>query len=82
MNSFYSTLYGKFAGLQVEPTFSARFVYPTNDLLPFLKTGKEITDCLVGVPAVHAAKNAISFGLFSLPDNEFGQEFAVKLAVA
>ena len=82
MNSFYSTLYGKFAGLQVEQTFSARFVYPANGGMPFLKGGSEISDCVVGVPAVHAAKNAISFGPFAFPDSEFGQEFSVKLAVA
>jgi hypothetical protein len=82
MNSFYSTLYGKFEGLQIEQTFSTKLVYPSGDLFPSLKTGKEISDCIVEIPTIHMTNERISYGLFAFEDTEFGQSAAVKLAVA
>lgn len=82
MNSFYSTLYGKFADLQIDQTFSSKLVYPINGPLPFLKTGKEISDCIVGIPAIRLTNSRISYGHFAFKDDEFGHSAAVKLATA
>jgi hypothetical protein len=82
MASFYSTLYAKFAELQVDRSFSAKFVYPTSAPLPSLKVGIEISDCAVKIPPIRAAKNTISYGPFTFEDGEFGQAAAVKLATA
>ena len=82
MNSFYSTLYGKFADMQVDQSFSAKFVYPATGPMPSLKVGKEISDCIVRVPPILVANNMISYGPFIFNDGEFGQSAAVKLAVA
>jgi hypothetical protein len=82
MNSFYSTLYGKFAGLQIDQTFSARLFYPAGSASPFLKTGKEIFDCIVGIPPIHLTNGRISYSHFAFEDNEFGRSAAVKLAMA
>ncbi|MCI0559113.1 MAG: VWA domain-containing protein [Nitrososphaera sp.] len=82
MNSFYSIIYIKFAELQVSEIDSARFAYPISDLQPFLKTGKNISDCVVGIPPIRAARNAISYGPFVFDDAEFGQVAAVKLLIA
>jgi hypothetical protein len=82
MNSFYSTLYGKFSDMQVDQSFSARLVYPGAGPLPSLKTGKEISDCKVRVPTIKAADGVISYGPFMFEDTEFGQAASVKLAVA
>jgi hypothetical protein len=82
MNSFYSTLYGKFADLQIDQTFSSRLIYPTNTTLPFLKTGKGISDCIVGIPSIRLTNDTISYGHFAFEDDEFGHSAAVKLAMA
>src|SRR5581483_2359492 len=82
MNSFYSTLYGKFADMQIEQGFSAKLVYPASCALPFLKTGKRISDCVAGIPPIHITNNRISYGLFVFDGNEFGQSAAIKLAMA
>ncbi|AFU59846.1 hypothetical protein Ngar_c29280 [Candidatus Nitrososphaera gargensis Ga9.2] len=82
MNSFYSTLYGKFADLQVDQSFSARFAYPAKGLRPSLKIGKGILDCTVRIPQIRAAKGTISYGPFLFKDSEFGQAAAIRLAVA
>lgn len=82
MNSFYSTLYGKFAELQVDPSFSVRYVYPSSRLAPSLKLGKEISDCVVRIPAVQTSEGMISYGQFQLKDSEYNQVSAVKLALA
>jgi len=82
MASFYSTLYAKFADLQVDRLFSARFIYPATGLLPSLKTGKEISDCTVKIPPIRVASKSISYGPFMFEDREFGQASAVKLATA
>lgn len=81
MNSFYATLYTKFADLQIDQSFSARFVYPAANPLPLLKTGKEISDCAVRIPPVKA-NGRISYGPFVFEDGEFGQASAVRLAMA
>jgi hypothetical protein len=82
MNSFYSTLYGKFADLQVDQSFSARFVYPSTRPVPSLKPAKEISDCIVRIPRVHVKGSTISYGPFLFEDTEFGQVSAVKLGIA
>lgn len=82
MNSFYSTLYAKFVGLQIEQSHSAKLVYPVSNPLPFLKIGKEISGCVVGIPSVRIEKSTISFGQYIFKNNEFGQSSAVKLALA
>jgi hypothetical protein len=82
MNSFYSTLYGKFAGLQVDQSFSAKFVYPASGPMPSLKVGKEISDFIVRVPPIRVTNSTISYGPFVFKDSEFGQTAAVRLAVA
>jgi len=82
MNSFYSTLYGKFSDLQIDQSFSARFIYPAKGLLPLLKAGKEISDFIVKVPAIRVTDGSIKYGLFTFKDSEFGQAAAVRLAVA
>ena len=82
MNSFYSILYGKFAALQVDPLFSARLLYPVDDALPFLRVGKEISSCAIGIPRIHVVKNTISYGPFAFQDSEFGQSASTKLAIA
>lgn len=82
MNSFYSILYGKFAGLQVDQLFSPRLLYPVIDALPFLKIGKGISNCAVGIPQIRIAKKTISYGPFSFNDGEFGQSAVTKLATA
>lgn len=81
MNSFYSTLYGKFADLQLDQSFSVKFVYPASGYVPTLKTEKEISDCIVKIPPIRVANNIISYGPFAF-GSEFGQAAAVKLAVA
>ncbi|MEW6605410.1 MAG: hypothetical protein AB1351_12090 [Thermoproteota archaeon] len=81
MNSFYATLYAKFADLQVDQSFSAKFVYPAANPLPMLKIGKEISDCTVRIPPVKA-NGRISYGPFVFEDGEFGQASAVRLAMA
>lgn len=82
MASFYSTLYAKFAELQIDRSFSARFVYPATGLMPSLKAGKEISDCRVKIPPIRVASKTISYGMFMFEDGEFGQAAAVKLALA
>src|SRR5581483_4985684 len=82
MNSFYSTIYGKFAALQIDQRFSVKLVYPASSPLPFLKTGKKISDCVVSIPPIHITNSRISYGLFVFEDNEFGQSTAIKLAMA
>lgn len=82
MASFYSTLYAKFADLQVDRSFSTKFVYPAVGSLPSLKVGKGISDCIVKIPSIRVAKNTISYGPFMLEDSEFGQAAVVKLATA
>src|SRR5687767_5928853 len=81
MNSFYTTLYGKFSDLQVDQTFSARFIYPAVGLLPSIKTGKDISGCAVRIPPIKV-NGKISYGPFIFEDSEFGQTSAVKLALA
>jgi hypothetical protein len=82
MNSFYSTLFGKFGDLQIDQAYSAKFVYPSGRHMPSVKIGREISDCIVGVPAIEVTNNRISYGPFIFEDNEFGQAASVKLAVA
>ena len=82
MASFYSTLYAKFADLQVDRSFSTRFIYPATGLLPSLKAGKGISDCIVKIPPIRVANKTISYGPFMFEDGEFGQAAAVKLAMA
>jgi hypothetical protein len=81
MNSFYTTLYSKFAELQVDQSFSAKFVYPAANPLPLLKTGKEISDCIVKIPPVKA-NGRISYGPFVFDDSEFGQAAVIRLVMA
>lgn len=81
MNSFYSTLYGKFADLQIDASFSARFVYPGVSSQPSLKVGRGISDCVVGIPRIET-RDKISYGPFVFQDEEFGQAAAIKLAFA
>jgi hypothetical protein len=82
MASFYSIIYNKFAELQVSESDSARFAYPSSDLLPSLKTGRTISDCIVAIPQISLARNAISYGPFVFDDTEFGQVSAVKVIIA
>ncbi|MGI0029835.1 MAG: hypothetical protein ACREAQ_09010 [Nitrososphaera sp.] len=82
MNSFYSIVYDKFAELQVSEQDSARFAYPIGDLVPFLTTGRKISDCVVGIPPIQLARKAISYGPFVFEDSEFGQVAAVKTMLA
>lgn len=81
MNSFYATLYNKFAELQVDQSFSARLIYPSSGPVPSLKIGKEISDCFVRIPSIKV-NGRISYGPFIFEDSEFGQTSAVRLAVA
>jgi Mg-chelatase subunit ChlD len=81
MNSFYPTLYGRFANLQIEQNFSARLRYPSNDPSPSLKVGNKISECIVGIPRFQFKRNSISYGLFSLTNTEFGQVAAIKLCL-
>lgn len=82
MNSFYSTLYSRFASLQLEQNYSARLRYPTSNISPSMKIGSKISECIIGIPRVRFSQTSISFGLFSLPDNEFGQSAAIKVCLA
>jgi hypothetical protein len=82
MNSFYSIIYNKFAELQISQSDSARFVYPADGTFPFLRTGKLISDCVVGVPPVILNRKSISYGPFSFEDSEFGQIASIKLVMA
>jgi len=83
MNSFYTTLYSKFAGLQIDQSFSARLIYPASTYLPSLKIGKEIYNCRVGIPSIRVVNDSVSYGMFVFENNsEFGPSAAVKLAVA
>ncbi|MGI0016005.1 MAG: hypothetical protein ACREBU_21500, partial [Nitrososphaera sp.] len=82
MNSFYSIVYDKFAELQVSEQDSARFAYPAGDLVPFLTTGRKISDCVVGIPPIQLARKAISYGPFVFEDSEFGQVAVVKTMLA
>src|SRR5687767_8429542 len=82
MASFYSTLYAKFAELQVDQSFSTKFIYPATGLLPSLKVGGQISDCTVRIPPIWVANKTISYGPFVFEDGEFGQAAAVKLATA
>ena len=82
MNSFYSTLYGRFANLQIDQLYSARLRYPTANTFPSLKIGSKISDCTVGIPRVRITKNSISYGLFSFPDNEFGNATLIKVCLS
>ncbi len=75
-------LYGKFADLQVDQSFSARFTYPAKGPIPSLKVGKGILDCTIKIPQIRVANGTISYGLFLFTDGEFGQAAAVRLAVA
>ncbi|MGI0049382.1 MAG: hypothetical protein ACREAW_07565, partial [Nitrososphaera sp.] len=68
--------------MQVDQSFSAKFVYPAIGPMPSLKVGKEISDCIVRVPPILVANNIVSYGPFIFKDGEFGQRAAVKLAVA
>lgn len=82
MNSFYSIIYNKFAELQISQFDSARFAFPADGSAPFLRTGKQISDCVVGIPPITLIRNSISYGPFTFEDNEFGQVTAVKLVIA
>jgi len=82
MNSFYSIVYDKFAELQVSEQDSARFAYPAGDQVPFLMTGRRITDCVVGIPPIQLGRKAISYGPFEFEDSDFGQIAAVKTMLA
>jgi hypothetical protein len=82
MNSFYSTLYGRFANLQLEQTFSARMRYPSTNLLPSLKIGNKIVDCIVSIPRIRFAKDSVAYGMFLFPESEFGEVGALKLCLA
>ncbi|HLG37730.1 MAG TPA: hypothetical protein VI338_06310 [Nitrososphaera sp.] len=82
MNSFYSIVYNKFTELQISQFDSTRFAYPADGSAPFLRTGKQISDCVVGIPQISLLRNSISYGPFTFEDNEFGQVNAVKLVIA
>ena len=82
MNSFYSIVYNKFTELQISQFDSTRFAYPADGSAPFLRTGKQISDCVVGIPPISLLRNSISYGPFTFEDNEFGQVSAVKLVIA
>jgi hypothetical protein len=82
MNSFYSIVYNKFTELQISQLDSSRFAYPADGSAPFLRTGKQISDCVVGIPPIRLLRNSISYGPFTFEDNEFGQVNAVKLVIA
>ena len=82
MNSFYSTLYGRFASLQLEQTFSARLRYPSHGTLPSLKIGNRLPECIVSIPRIRFAKSSIGYGLFVLPEDEFGEVAAIKASLA
>lgn len=81
MNSFYSTLYNKFAELQLDPSFSVRFIYPSSKIAPSLKITKDISDCIVRIPAVKTSEGIVSYGQFHIKDGEIGQVAAIKLAL-
>jgi hypothetical protein len=82
MNSFYSTLYGRFATLQIGQNFSVRLRHPTNNTLPTLKIGNKISECIVGIPRMHFSQNSISYSYFAFPENEFGEVAAIKVCLA
>jgi hypothetical protein len=82
MNSFYSIIYNKFSELQISQLDSARFAYPADGGAPFLRTGRELSDCVVGIPPINLLRKTISYGPFSFEDSEFGQVASVKLVIA
>ena len=82
MNSFYAIIYNKFTELQISQLDSIRFAYPADGALPSLRTGKQISDCVVGIPPIKLSRKSISYGPFSFEDSEFGQVSSVKLVIA
>jgi len=82
MNSFYSILYNRFSDLQIDQEFSTRLRYPTKNALPILKVGPKISDCIVGIPRMRVSNDLVSYGLFTFPDNEFGEVSALKTCFA
>jgi hypothetical protein len=82
LNSFYSIVYNKFTELQISQLDSVRFAYPADGSAPFLRTGKQISDCVVGIPAINLVQNSITYGPFVFEDTEFGQVASVKVIIA
>lgn len=82
MNSFYAIIYNKFTELQISSLDSARFAYPADGKLPFLRTGKQLSDCVVGIPPITLQRKTISYGPFSFDETDFGQISSVKLIIA
>jgi hypothetical protein len=82
MNSFYAIVYNKFTELQISQLDSARFAYPADGAQPFLRTGKLLSDCVVGIPPINLGRKSISYGPFAFSEGEFGQVQSVKLVFA
>ena len=82
MNSFYSIIYNKFTELQISQVDSTRFAYPGDGKMPFLRTGKLLSDCVVGIPQINLVRKSISYGPFTFSESDFGQINSVKLIIA
>lgn len=83
----YPMLYERFASLQPDPAAGARLVYPAaaeEDPAPSMSLAADISDCVVGIPAVRAAgrRRLLLYGRFALPRDEFGRYAAVRLVLA
>jgi hypothetical protein len=78
--ALYSTLYGRFAELQSDPSAGPRLVYPSG--LPSILVGDKISDCAVGVPQVKVEKGVLLYGPFVMYDDAFGRYAATRLMLA
>ncbi|MGI0005913.1 MAG: hypothetical protein ACREAI_05810, partial [Nitrososphaera sp.] len=78
--ALYPALYEKFAALQEDPLVGARLVYPAG--APSLTLANDIADCIVRVPAVRSENGSLLYGLFVLPDDDFGRYASSRLILA
>ena len=78
--ALYPALYEKFASLQADPLSGARLVYPAG--APCMTLAAEISDCVVGIPAVRIESDRLLYGPFSLPHDDFGRYAAARLVLA
>jgi hypothetical protein len=50
--------------------------------MPSLKIGNKIAECVVNIPRIRFTKKSIAYGVFILPEDEFGEVAAIKLCLA
>jgi hypothetical protein len=79
--ALYPTLYEKFAALQADPVAGARLIYPANAPCISL-AADDISDCIVGIPAVRIESKRLLYGPFVLPHDDFGHYAAARLVLA